>query len=67
REGLLEEPPLIDGRTIREFVEDFGAALGELTAAYEGYDAVLLGDLAEYELAPRLVKLYGALKPDGGL
>jgi hypothetical protein len=67
REGLLGEPPLIDGRPVREFVEDFGAALGELTAAYQGYDAVLLGDLAEYELAPRLVKLYGALKPDGDL
>jgi hypothetical protein len=65
REGLLAETPLIDGRPFRNFTEDFGAALGELSAAYESYDAVLLGDLAEYELAPRLSKLYGALKPGG--
>jgi hypothetical protein len=65
REGLLVDAPLIDGRPIRDFMEEFGAALGELTAAYENHDTILLGDLAEYELAPRLVQLYGALKPGG--
>jgi hypothetical protein len=43
-------------------IDDFNAALRELLAAYEAKDAVLVGDLAEYELAPRLRTLYAALK-----
>ena len=35
--------------------------LKELVEAYEIQDAVLVGDLAEYELSPRLLKLYSAL------
>jgi hypothetical protein len=42
-------------------MEEFGAALKELLAAYEVRDAVLVGDLAEYELAPRLRGLYAAI------
>jgi hypothetical protein len=55
------EPPVED-RPAREFIGEFGAALKELLAAYEARDVVLVGDLAEYELAPRLRKLYGAIK-----
>ncbi|AEF85142.1 conserved hypothetical protein [Treponema primitia ZAS-2] len=44
------------------FIEDFSAALKELLAAYEVKDAVLVGDLAEYEVAPRLRALYSAIK-----
>jgi hypothetical protein len=57
----------IDGLTVQslpmhDFIEEFNIALKELTAAYEAKDAVLVGDLAEYELAPRLVSLYRTLK-----
>jgi hypothetical protein len=42
-------------------LEEFKATLRELLAAYEAKDAVLVGDLAEYELAPRLQSLYTSL------
>jgi len=42
-------------------IEDFKAALKELITAYENKDTVLVGDLAEYELAPRLRSLTSAL------
>jgi hypothetical protein len=47
---------------IYTFLGEFGAALKELLTAYSGKDAVLVGDLAEYELAPRLRAFYAALK-----
>ncbi|MDR0313722.1 MAG: hypothetical protein LBI14_08990 [Treponema sp.] len=52
----------VEGLGIREFLNGFNTALGELTSAYKNQDAVLIGDLAEYEMAPRLLKLYSALK-----
>jgi hypothetical protein len=52
----------VDGMGIREFLNDFNTAQGELNAAYKNQDAVLIGDLAEYEMAPRLLKLFSALK-----
>lgn len=38
----------------RDFFDELNTALKELTAGYENGDAILVGDLAEYELAPRL-------------
>ncbi|MDR2617632.1 MAG: hypothetical protein LBC62_02070 [Treponema sp.] len=52
----------VNGLHVREFMDDFNAALKELTAAYENRDSVLIGDLAEYEMAPRLIQFYSALK-----
>jgi hypothetical protein len=52
----------VDGLPVRQFTDEFGAALKELCSAYDTQDSVLVGDLAEYELAPRLTKLYIALK-----
>jgi hypothetical protein len=65
--GLSLETLSIDTLPAKEFMEDFASALKELNAAYENRDAVLVGDLAEYELAPRLVKLFTALKYPAGL
>jgi hypothetical protein len=45
-----------------DHLAEFDAALKELLAAYEQRDAILVGDLAEYELAPRLRDLYAAIK-----
>lgn len=53
---------IIDSLSMPEFMGEFSAALKELLAAYEAKDVVLVGDLAEYELAPRLLKWYSALK-----
>ena len=65
-QGLPIENFTVDGMPVRDFIEDFGAALRELTSAYENRDAVLVGDLAEYELAPRLLKFFSGLKGGEG-
>jgi hypothetical protein len=59
--GISLDDALVEGTAFRPYLEEFGAALKELGAAYEGGDAVLVGDLAEYELAPRLRSLDAAL------
>jgi len=61
-EGLSLDTFLIDGLPARAFMEEFTAALTEISAAYENRDTVLVGDLSEYELAPRLLKFFFALK-----
>jgi hypothetical protein len=50
----------VDGVPIFEYVGEFESTLKELAVAYEAKDAVLVGDLAEYELAPRLLKFHSA-------
>ncbi|MDR2433105.1 MAG: hypothetical protein LBD47_00865 [Treponema sp.] len=62
--GFAGPPPpgAASGVTCAEYVSEFGGVLKELLAAYEQRDTVLVGDLAEYELAPRLRDLYAALK-----
>jgi hypothetical protein len=57
----------VDGRSEKDFMDDFGAALKELAAAYENRDSVLVGDLSEYELAPRLLQFYSALRENATL
>ena len=42
-------------------MDEFGAAVRELLEAYKLKDTVLIGDLAEYELAPRLRAFYDAV------
>ncbi|MDR2552476.1 MAG: hypothetical protein LBD31_04835 [Treponema sp.] len=46
---------------LKDYIEEFSAALRELIGAYENGDTVLVGDLAEYELAPRLLRLASIL------
>jgi len=43
------------------YMGEFNNTLKELLQAYEYNDLVLIGDIAEYELAPRLRSLYAAL------
>jgi hypothetical protein len=45
-----------------DFFEELCSALKEFLSAYEAQDTVLSGDLAEYEVAPRLNDLYNAVK-----
>ena len=61
-EGLSLDTFVVDGLSGRTFMEEFNAALTEISAAYENRDTVLVGDLSEYELAPRLLKFFYALK-----
>jgi hypothetical protein len=43
------------------FFEEFSGVLKEFLSAYEMRDSVLIGDLAEYEVSPRLSELYERL------
>ena len=61
-EGLLLDSFTIDGLPAGSFIEELNTSLKELTSAYENNDTVLIGDISEYELAPRLLKFYSALK-----
>jgi len=61
-EGLSLDTISIDGLPGRTFIEEFNSALKELLSAYENRDTVLTGDIAEYELAPRLLKFFDTLK-----
>jgi hypothetical protein len=60
-EGLLAEHITVEDMPIAAYITEFSAALRELLAAYEQHDTVLVGDLAEYEMAPRLRKLHAAM------
>jgi hypothetical protein len=60
---LLEtaELPAIDGQEPREFFGELNRMLKELARAFEAKDTVLIGDLMEYEIAPRLRRLQAVL------
>jgi hypothetical protein len=53
---------MVENIPVSDYIDEFGVALKELLAAYETRDAVLVGDLAEYELAPRFSNLYAAIR-----
>ena len=61
-EGYIPETFLVEDLPALAFIEEFNSALTELSAAYENQDTVLTGDIAEYELAPRLLLFHAALK-----
>ena len=44
----------IDGKTVNEFFQDFSGILNDFEQAIAQKDTVLMGDLAEYEISPRL-------------
>jgi hypothetical protein len=60
--GILTEALTVEDLPFEAFTAEFTAVLKELLAAYEIKDTVLVGDLAEYELAPRLLKLYAVMR-----
>lgn len=47
----------IDGKSISEFFDDFSSVLTEFEQALQNSDSVLVGDLAEYEISPRLISI----------
>ena len=46
---------------VGDYMEEFHASLQELLNAYEQHDTVLVGDIAEYEMAPRLRGFHSAV------
>jgi hypothetical protein len=60
-EGLFPENLTVEGVPVLEYIGAFDATLKDLIHAYQERDTVLVGDLAEYELAPRLLRFYSAI------
>jgi len=60
-EGFPVKEITVENISITAFIAEFSTALRELLAAYEQHDTVLVGDLAEYEMAPRLRSLHTAV------
>lgn len=56
------EDMLIDGKKFSEYYLDLNGILTELIEAFTANDSVLIGDLLEYEIAPRLESLIGVLE-----
>ena len=55
-------PVATGGAEDARFFEEFTGVLKEFFQAYQARDSVLAGDLAEYEVSPRLLELYDFLK-----
>ena len=52
----------INGASIKEFFSDFSQVLNDFEQAIEVKDTILMGDLAEYEISPRLSSISEAIK-----
>jgi hypothetical protein len=52
----------IDGKNFMEFFEDFSPVLKDFEQSIASKDTVMTGDLAEYEISPRLESLSKALE-----
>lgn len=51
----------VDGKPLSDFLSEFSPILKDFSDALENSDSVLIGDLAEYEICPRLESLSCAL------
>ncbi len=52
----------IDDKTMGEFFNDFSQILGDFKDALENKDTITIGDLAEYEICPRINSIIEALR-----
>jgi hypothetical protein len=62
RGGVDTSRIMIGGAAMPSFYGDFNVVLRQLTEAFENKDAVLIGDLAEYEILPRMQNFFGAMR-----
>jgi hypothetical protein len=62
REGVDASAVVIEGASMPEFYGAFNGVLRQLTDAFEHKDAVLIGDLSEYEILPRMKSFFEAMK-----
>jgi hypothetical protein len=60
-EGFPVEDIIIEDMPVTAFFAEFNDTLRNLLDAYEQRDTVLVGDIAEYEIAPKLRNLYAAM------
>ena len=60
--GIINiENIIIDDKNLSEYYNDLNSILSELIEAFTANDSVLIGDLLEYEVAPRLESLMQVL------
>ena len=52
----------LNGMSFKEFFEDFSPILKDYEEALQNNDTVMIGDLSEYEICPRLESISRALK-----
>lgn len=52
----------IDGKTVKDFFTDFTQILSDFEQAISSKDTVSIGDLAEYEISPRLTAITESIK-----
>jgi hypothetical protein len=62
--GVDSDGLRIGAQGLAEFYGSFNGVLRELTEAFEHKDAVLIGDLAEYEILPRMRSFFAAMGED---
>jgi len=60
-DGFPVDEITVEDKPIAGYISEFSTALQELLAAYKQNDTVMVGDLAEYEIAPRLRSLHTAI------
>ena len=60
-EGCITDEVMVENTPIDTYISEFNTALQELLAAYEQRDTVLVGDITEYEMAPRLRNVHAAV------
>jgi hypothetical protein len=63
RLGLGEA--LIDSKPMDEFFAEFNTMLAEVLGAFDARDSVLIGDLLEYEIVPRVLTLLAVVEREG--
>ncbi len=59
--GVPVDSMLVDNKAFPSWIEELLGVLTELVEGYTNGDIILVGDLAEYEIAPRLAALAPAL------
>ncbi|MEI6297805.1 MAG: hypothetical protein WCO84_09305, partial [bacterium] len=62
RNGVDTAAISVGGQALPEFYRAFNDVLRELTDAFEHKDTVLIGDLAEYEVLPRMSEFFTAMR-----
>jgi hypothetical protein len=62
RSGIDTASIRVDGAAMPVFYGSFNDVLRQLTDAFEHKDAVLIGDLAEYEVLPRMHSFFSAME-----
>ncbi len=62
RRGFDTETLKIEGLALSEFYAAFNVVLRELAQSFEDRDAVRIGDLVEYEVAPRMASFFASIE-----